>query len=138
MRRDSGVTLIEILTVVVVLMVATAVAIPLWRTHELRAQRRTAIDALLAIQAEQDRHFGRNAHYAELGQLEHPPTASSWRFELHRSVDQLSYVATARAVNANGIASDARCAEISIDQHGRKSARDDQGVDRGADCWNTR
>ena len=46
MRRSSGLTLIEILTLVVALVVIVAVAIPLWRTHELREQRQRAIQVL--------------------------------------------------------------------------------------------
>jgi hypothetical protein len=53
------------------------------------------------------------------------------------SNDQLAYVATAitRVDRITGNA-DARCARMSIDQHGRRSATDSSGEDSTADCWN--
>ena len=67
--RESGVTLAELLTVLVVLTVLAAVAVPLWRVHLLRVRREDGIAALIALQAAQDRYFGKNARYATLEQL---------------------------------------------------------------------
>jgi len=67
--RESGVTLAELLTVLVVLTVLAAVAVPLWRVHLLRVRREDGIAALIALQAAQDRYFGQNARYATLEQL---------------------------------------------------------------------
>jgi type IV pilus assembly protein PilE len=136
MRRDSGVTLIEILTVVVALVVVIAVAIPLWRTHQLREQRQEAIDVLLAIQAAQDNHFGAHARYADAQHLEVALEVAQYTFEVRLSDDELAYVATAiTRVGITGNA-DARCTRMSIDQHGRRSAIDSSGEDSTADCWN--
>lgn len=135
MRREPGVTVVEILTIIVVLVVIAAVAIPLWRTRELRAHREATMDALLAIQVAQDRHFGKHARYAELAQLEAPPAAADYLLELKRGSDELTYVATAHAIRKAGATFDARCQELGIDQHGRRFARDESGEDSTADCW---
>lgn len=132
--RSSGVTLVEMLTLVVALVVIAAVAIPLWRTHELRSQRRQAIEVLQAIQAAQDKHFGQHARYADAGSLNVEMRAPRYTFEVKRSDDALAYVATALAVRT-GDDFDARCARLGIDQHGRQSALDDTGKDSTADCW---
>ena len=134
-RPESGVTLIEVLTILVALVVLAAVAIPLWRTHELRSQRRVATDALFAIQSAQDRHFGRHARYAQAGQLELQPAPAGYAVEVQRGDDQLSYVATVRALRLAGRTFDARCAQFGIDQHGRRFALDESGEDSTADCW---
>jgi type IV pilus assembly protein PilE len=136
MRRDSGVTLIEILTVVVALVVVIAVAIPLWRTHRLREQRQEAIDVLLAIQTAQDNHFGAHARYADAHHLEVVLEAAQYTFEVTLGDDELAYVAT--AITRAGITgnADGRCTKMSIDQHGRRSATDSTGEDSTADCWN--
>jgi type IV pilus assembly protein PilE len=136
MRRDFGVTLIEILTVVVALAVVVAVAIPLWRTHQLRERRQEAIEVLLAIQTAQDRHFGAHARYADAHQLGVVLDAVQYTFEVKLSDDALGYVASAitRVEPITGGA-DARCARMSIDQHGRRSATDSSGEDSTADCW---
>jgi Tfp pilus assembly protein PilE len=134
-RPESGVTLIEILTILVGLVVVTAVAIPLWRTNELRSQRREAMDALHAIQAAQDRHFGRHARYAEAAQLDLKPAPDRYVLDVKRGEDHLSYRATARALRLPGRTFDSRCAELGIDQHGRRFAANEAGEDSTADCW---
>jgi type IV pilus assembly protein PilE len=135
MRRDRGVTVLEALTLVVALVVIAAVAIPLWRTHELRSHREAAMKVLLVIQAEQDRHFGQHARYADSNQLHTRLAARGYTFEIERGADELSYVATARAVARTGEPPDARCARLSVDQHGRRFATNEAGDDSTADCW---
>jgi Tfp pilus assembly protein PilE len=134
--RASGITLVESLTVVVVLVVLGAVAIPLWRTHELRAQRAEAMQALLAVQSAQDRHFGAHARYAAIEELPIKRGSRHFTVEIERGDDQLSYVATARATRSAAAKFDARCAQLSIDQHGRRFALNDSGEDSTEDCWN--
>lgn len=137
MRRPSGVTLIEILTLVVALVVIVAVAVPLWRTHELRAQRGRAIQVLRDVQSAQDRYFGAHAQYADAALLGVKLAAPQYGFDVQLSDDRLSYVASAIASKgAIPGAADARCSRLSIDQHGRRSAVDSAGKDSTADCWN--
>lgn len=132
---QAGVTLVEGLTLVVALVVIAAVAIPLWRTGELRSHRQIAVDALLAIQAAQDRHFGEHARYTDLTSLGVDAKAGDYTLEVERGDDQLSYVARARAVRVEGVAFDARCVELGLDQHGRRFARDESRADSTGDCW---
>lgn len=135
MSRGPRVTLVEVLTLLVALVVIAAVAIPLWHTHRLREQRRQAMDVLQAIQAAQDRHFGEHARYADLEQLKVAMRAPRYRLQVTRSEDSLGYVATATALAGADGQPDRRCAQMSIDQHGRRSARDDAGKDSTGDCW---
>lgn len=135
MTRECGVTLVEMLTILVALVVVAAVALPLWHTHELRARRSGAMKALLEIQAAQDRHFGQHARYADAAQLHLPKTPADYTLEVKRNGDALGYVASAVAVKAADVAPDTRCARLSIDQHGRRFALDDSGKDSTADCW---
>lgn len=144
--RKSGITIIELLTAVVALVVITAVAVPLWQTHQLRQRREDAIEALVAVQAAQDRYFGAHAEYADSSKLAAEPPhglgiparskLGHYDIEVQRSVDRLGYVAVARAVNRGDGRRDARCAQMSMDQHGRRSALNDAGEDSSADCWN--
>jgi type IV pilus assembly protein PilE len=136
MRRSAGLTLIEILTLVVALVVIVAVTIPLWRTHELRAQRKQAIQVLQDVQSAQDRYFGAHAQYADAAHLGVALEAPHYGFEVTLSDDRLAYVASAIASKgAIGGTADARCSRLSIDQHGRRSAADSAGDDSTADCW---
>jgi type IV pilus assembly protein PilE len=143
--RQSGLTLIEILTAVVALVVITAVAIPLWQTHQLRARRADAIEALQAVQAAQDRHFAAHAEYADNARLVAPPPdglgvasrskLGHYAIEVRRSADGLGYLAIASATNADE-PPDTHCVQMRMDQHGRRSALDHDNEDSSDDCWN--
>jgi type IV pilus assembly protein PilE len=143
--RSRGFTLVEVFTVLVTLVVLAAIAIPMWRNHLLRVRRADAMTALNAIQAEQDRFFGRDARYADTDALVRPPPAGLglsaksphgyYAIELHTDADGLGYRAQARALPMAGQAADSRCARLSIDQSGIRRAEDAAGVDRSQDCW---
>jgi Tfp pilus assembly protein PilE len=143
-------TVTEILTALVVLVVLVAIAVPMWRTHELRVRRQEAIDALRAVQTAQDEYFGKHARYADEAQLR----ASSpqvllekalstnglsargyYRLSVNKSADDLTYSAVARVVPLETEVADTRCVELRIDQNGRRFAVDASGADRSADCW---
>jgi type IV pilus assembly protein PilE len=144
--RHAGLTLIEVLTVLVALVVIAAVAIPMWRTHQLRARRADAIEALHVVRSAQDRYFGTHAQYADGSRQEAAPpdglgiqrTSRRGFFEIEilRSADGLGYVAIARATETRDGPPDTRCAQMRLDQHGRQSALNDVGEDSSADCWN--
>jgi type IV pilus assembly protein PilE len=144
-KREWGFTLSEVLTALVVLAVLIAVAIPMWRTHELQTRRDDAIGALLAVQKAQDRYFGQHARYATEAQVAGSPPAGlgvplqsrlgSYRITIHTSADGLGFQASARALPTQASQADTRCAELRIDQNGRRFAADADGVDRSADCW---
>lgn len=140
--RRARFTVLEALTALTVAAVLAAIAIPTWRTHQLRTRRADAIAALLAVQKAQDLHFGTQARYANREQLTAPAPAGLggkamsdrgfYRLELRVSDDALSYTAIALA---QGAVDDSRCVEFSIDHNGLRRALDATGEDRTADCW---
>ena len=144
-RGTRGFTVTEVLTALVVIAVLAAIAIPTWRTHLLRVRRAEARDALTALQAAQDRFFGRHARYATGAQLgERDPAglglaATSahglYAITLETMADGLGYRATARAVSRAGQDGDDRCTTFTIDHVGQMGAADASGTDRSADCW---
>ena len=144
-RADSGFTLLEVLTAVVVVGVLAAIAIPSWRTHLLRARRGDATAALIEVQKAQDAYFGRQARYASAAQLVTPApgglglAATSargfYRIGIVTSADGLEFTATATVAAAAGQADDSRCVALSIDHFGQRRAVDSDGNDRTPDCW---
>ena len=144
-RAARGFTLAEMLTALVVVVIVTAVAVPMSRNHQLRIRRADAIAALLALQAEQDRYFGQNARYADATALTRKPpeglglTASSahgfYHIELRTADDGLAWSATARPVASQDDEADTRCAQFSIDHLGMRRAIDAGDRERTADCW---
>jgi type IV pilus assembly protein PilE len=145
LQRKAGFTLIEVLTVLVVIAVLTAIAIPMWNTHLLRVRRADAIAALLAVQTAQDAFFGRQSRYADGAQLSAAPPGGLglrntsereyYELEVRSGTDGLDYLAIARVKAQAGQAADTRCVELSIDQIGMRRAKDAGGVDRSGDCW---
>jgi type IV pilus assembly protein PilE len=135
--KARGVTLIELLTALVVVAVLAAVAVPMWHVHLLRVRREDGITALLAVQAAQDRHFGKHARYTTLQQLGLEPRSERgfYELELQDSKDGLAYLVRARATRQSGQDDDARCVEYTLDQNNRRRAVDGAGNDRSADCW---
>jgi len=135
MRSQRGLTLVETITALVALVVVIAIAIPLWNTHQLRSRRAHVMDALFAIQAAQDRHFGEHARYAPLEALGLAANTHAVSVQVELAPDSLGYVAAAHTRTAGG-RPDARCAELKMDQHGRRWAISADGEDSTADCWN--
>ena len=144
-RRITQFTLSEALTAFAVLAVIIAIAIPMWRAHQLRERRLDAMEALRAVQTAQDEYFGKHARYADESQLRvsAPQVVTDdvvagrghYRVTVEKSEDELTYTAIARAVPREGETADTRCVELRIDQNGRKFAVDTEEVDRSADCW---
>jgi type IV pilus assembly protein PilE len=142
---SRGFTLVELLTALVVVVVLTAITIPLYRSHLLRVRRADASAALIALQVAQDRHFGRSMRYADGPELTLPSpaglgqkarsAAGHYALELRTSADGLGYLATARAAPPTGEDADARCAQLTIDHNGQRRAFDSSGADRSMDCW---
>jgi Tfp pilus assembly protein PilE len=122
------------------------VVITLWRTGELRDRRVDALESLEALQKAQDRYFAEHARYADsaLMQTEFPQglgqnrvsPGGHYQLEVKSSPDGLGYVATARVINDPDEKPDERCAEIRLDQHGRRTAVNSEGADTTLDCWN--
>ena len=144
-RIHAGFTLVEVLTVLVVIIVLTALAVPLWRTHLLRVHRSDARAALIAAQDAQDKFFGIHARYARGAEVAAAPPAGLgvqsrsahgfYRIEVRSSGDGLDFIVFARAESSPGQSIDSRCVEFSLDQNGRRLALDADGKDRSADCW---
>jgi type IV pilus assembly protein PilE len=144
-RRARGFTVAEILTALIVITVLVALAVPMWRTHQLRVHRADGRAALISTQTAQDKFFGGHARYAGSAEVPVPSPAGLglapvsehgfYRIEVSTSADGLAYLATARATGTQGQSSDTRCVEMSLDQNGRRRAIDADGVDRSADCW---
>jgi Tfp pilus assembly protein PilE len=143
-RHFTRLTLSEALTAAVVIVVIVAIAVPMWRTHQLRERRQDAMDALRAVQTAQDEYFSKHARYADETQLrasapqvmrDNANGRGSYRITVSKSGDDLTYTATARAIPLEGETVDTRCVELRIDQNGRRYAVDGDGADRSADCW---
>lgn len=140
MRRRTGqrgITLVELLTVMVVLAVLVSIAVPSYRSYLRRAQRTDAKTALLRVQAAQEKFYLQNNQYTD--ELTKAPPAGLGLAEVSENGyytiavdlddDGQSYTATATA--RAGQADDNQCSEFSITDAGTRDAQPG-GV---ALCW---
>jgi type IV pilus assembly protein PilE len=141
--RDRGLTLVELLVVLVVAATLAAIAVPTYRAQVLRAHRFEAMEALLSAAAAQERFHLAHGHYAAwlLGEGDGEPTLAApvtaggrYRLELlETGADR--YRAAARPVGGRGQDADSRCAVFEIEASGRRGAQDADGRDSTAECW---
>src|SRR5262245_14778655 len=68
-RRMLGMTLLELMAVILVIGVLGMIAIPSYRQYVMRAQRTEAKSALLQLQANQERYYLANRTYGTVDQL---------------------------------------------------------------------
>ena len=138
-KRYLGITLVELLIVVVVMAILSLIAVPNYRQYSMRAQRTEAKTALLQLAANQERFYLQNNSFTtELSLLGFPTGASeNGVYTLNVLVaDTNTYQATATptpggGTNGHTMTMDAECAEFRIDALGLKTAQPDPNNS----CW---
>lgn len=128
-----GVTLTELMVVVVIIGILTAIAYPSYRQYAARAKRNEARAALLQIATNQERFYLQNNTYTTNMTSLGFPVAGNWLS------DSESYIITVNAADANDFTATAtyqnadaeagKCATFTIDGRGSKNSAP------YADCW---
>lgn len=143
-KRQSGVTLMELLTVVIVISVLASLAVPSYRRYLLRAQRSDATTALLRLQTAQEKYFLQYGTYvtttANISTL--PPaglglSAVSERgyYNLAVAATPTGYIFTATPVPGGGQADDTGCVSFTITEAGTKEARNSANAIKTMECF---
>ena len=127
-----GVTLLELMIVVVIIGILAAVAYPNYRQYAARAKRNEAKAMLLEIAAAQERHYLQNSRYGSLGDLgyDDPWPSETGSYEVQVAPNptwEVNYTATATYQNMDEEAN--KCGTFDIDGRG------DKGSDPYTDCW---
>jgi type IV pilus assembly protein PilE len=137
-HRMQGVTLIELMIVVVVLSIIAAIAIPSYRNYMLRSHRSEAMAGLLQIRTAQEKFFLQRNRYATAAELSTAPpnglgipaTTSGGYYTLSMATDAgppPSFVVTATPIG--GQTRDV-CTSFTLDSQGTRDA-----VPNMAACW---
>jgi len=139
-RRQRGVTLIELMTVVVVISILASVAIPTYRRYIVRAQRSDAMTALLRLATAEEKFQLQNGAYTTsltgAGSLGLPATTSERGFySLSVQTTATGFTATAQPVAGGAQASDTTCATYTVNESGTKRATNSGGTDKTTECW---
>jgi len=133
MRRTMrGVTLMELMIVVVIIGILAALAYPNYREFVARAKRTEARAALLKIATNQEKYYLQNNTFTSdltnLGFGADPYTTDSGTYLVSiTAADASNFTAEAAYIPADGEAS--KCNLFSIDGRGQKTS------DPDTDCW---
>jgi type IV pilus assembly protein PilE len=148
--KQRGLTLIELIVVMIIVGVLAAVAIPSYRNYVLRSQRSDAKDALLALSTQLEKYYLQcNSYTVTIADAtncaanEMQAAAASENGWYVLDVDAPAgpltitngFVAKATAVNGENQWQDTACREFRIDQAGVREADDADGTDNTGECW---
>lgn len=138
--KQRGVTLIELMTVIVVLAILASIAVPSYRRYLIRAQRAEATTALLQLQAAQEKFYLQNNTYTDdittappagLGLL---AVTERGFYDIDVTLDGggQTYEATATPVAGAGQSDDTQCTSFSVTDTGKRDAAGSGGLEH---CW---
>ncbi len=138
---QNGVTLIELLTVIVIVAILASIAVPSYRNYLIRAQRTEATTALLNLQAAQEKFYLQNNAYTDQVAAA-PPAGLGLMAVTERGFYSItvpvlgaggqSYTASAAPVAGAGQADDSKCTGFSLTDTGVRGATGPSGA---AYCW---
>jgi type IV pilus assembly protein PilE len=141
--RQRGVTLIELMTVVMIIAIIAAIAVPSYRRYLIRSQRSEAKIALLQLQTAQEKFYLQNNSYADNSNISTaspnglgiPNTTETGKYTLaittYGAAGQ-SYTATATPKAGGGQTDDTACTSYTITDRGTKGAT---GSSTAQTCW---
>lgn len=136
MQKQGGFSLIELMIVVVIIAILSAIAIPSYRRYVVRSHRTDAQRALLDLAARQERYFYSNNTYSkDLAGLGSNSSAAGEYYSLGidpAGTSSSAYLMTATAVGKQKT-DDASCQSMSVDQAGRQTSTGSTSNDPA--CW---
>lgn len=143
-QQMRGVTLMELLTVVVIVGILAAIAVPSYRSYLLRAQRSDATAALLRLHAAQEKFYLQNNRYAQAAELAAAPPAGLgfagtehgyYQVAIASNNPAVDFTATATPVAGGAQASDSDCTQFQINEQGRRNALNKANAVNTERCW---
>lgn len=140
-RRQRGMTLLELLAVIVILGILASIAVPTYRKYLIRAQRSEAKIALLQLQTAQEKFYMQNNSFTENitaaspNGLGLPATTETGKYVIDVEVDDdgQTYVATASPRAGGGQSDDKDCGSFTINHRGTKGNVDNAKTTQF--CW---
>ncbi|MDP6437536.1 MAG: type IV pilin protein [Gammaproteobacteria bacterium] len=140
---QQGVTLVELMVVIVIISILTAVAVPSYRQYTMRANRAEAKWNLLRIAAAQEKFYLQNNTYADDDELaETPPDGLGIDATSESGYYTFSITAAdatgfqAQALAASGQTDDTDCDVFGMDDTGvRYGGPGPLGTNNDPDCW---
>lgn len=140
-RAARGVTLIELMVVIVILGIIATIAVPSYRQYLLRTQRTEAKVALLQLQTAQEKFYLQNNSFTDSVGVASPtglglPTVTeTGKYDIKVTLenDAQAYSATASPHSKGGQEDDKVCGTFTINNLGTKGIK--SGTGKAQDCW---
>lgn len=137
-KSQVGVTLIELIVVMLVLGIIASIAVPSYRQYMIRSNRTEGTAALLQVRIAQEKFFLQNNRYATAAEISTAPPGglgiSAVTAHGYYNIDFLpgatATTYTARATAAGGQVDDDQCPTFTIDESGVRGAGGPVNV-----CW---
>ena len=146
-HKQRGMTLIELVVVIMIVGVLAAIAVPSYRSYVIRSQRADAKDALLALASQQEKYYLQCNSYADViadapscddSELQGSATSENGWYALdvdEAATDADSFEVTATAINGENQYQDTDCREFRVTDRGIRTAEDAGGGDNTDECW---
>lgn len=130
MMKQSGVTLMELLIVVVVIGILTAIAYPSYRAQVVRSNRAEGKAALMHASQEMERCYTRSSTF--VGCLTLPITTEGGRYQITNGGETpTSTTYRLRATPQGGQTQDAQCGYLQVTHTGARTSENGTA----AECW---
>jgi type IV pilus assembly protein PilE len=143
--RQRGMTLIELVVVMMIVGILAAVAIPSYRSYVIRSQRSDAKDALLALATQQEKHYLQCNTYATAidvatdcfaGEMQSTDVSKNGWYQLSIvNGNATTFTVRATAINGENQWQDEDCRTFDVDQAGIRTAADSGATDNTDECW---
>lgn len=135
--RESGVTLIELMIVVVVVGILASIAYPSYEQYVLRSRRTEGKAMLMDVVARLERHYMNQNSYTtdltELGFSSASPTSAEGKYAASVAAGPSGDIETSYTVTVSPQwpGGDAKCGDLTLDSRGTK------GSEKGdvEQCW---
>ena len=126
-----GITLLELLIVLLVVGILAALAVPAYQRHAMRANRVEAMTALQDLLSAPERFYLRHGRYASDAEAA-PPSSRHYSLSISLAADGQTFIATASPLPGSAQLNDEDCLNFSVDQRGRRAVGGRSGVEK---CW---
>ncbi|MBT8144696.1 MAG: prepilin-type N-terminal cleavage/methylation domain-containing protein [Gammaproteobacteria bacterium] len=133
-KRQSGVTLIELVITVTIISILAVIAVPSYQNQMRRSHRTDAMSALMRLAAEQEKFYFQNSRYATFAELGSPDTERDWYTLSVTANDANTFTAVATAKTTGPQIDDKPCRTFTITAAGLRTSTDSDN-NASTSCW---